>query len=168
MNDDWLKFDEPERKAKPMPPDPSANRTISLSAHLQETPSVAAKWSSPVSFKPFPNGTHAVIARRSEWRAGSNNRDWLFLVWQQASDRRGPSLVDPIFLNSPSLQGRQAAIQKLSCIAGAAGLNLDTDAFKPSDLLGAMVCIEVVTRPHWNREGETVQAVAKYLPAPEV
>jgi len=81
-------------------------------------------------------------------------------------NRRGCSLVDPVFLNAATQQGRQFALRKLSLIAAAAGVELRAESFQPSDLLGAVALLQIEPKPHWSDPEQTVQAVAKYLPAP--
>jgi hypothetical protein len=165
---DWLRFDDEPRRPVPEQPDPSVNAPVDLTGALAESPEAAKAWNKPTGFKVFPTGKHAAIIRRSEWRAGNGGRRYLFLVWQEMHDRRGCSLVDPVFLNAATQQGRQFALRKLSLIAAAAGIELRTESFQPSDLLGAVALLEIESKPHWAVPGQTVQAVAKYLPAPSL
>ena len=158
MNDDWMSFDD-RRPPKLRQSDPAANQAADLTQAISQA-GHADRFATPTKFKQFSPGRYEVICRRAEWKEGINK--YLFLVWQTSTDRRGCSIVDPIFLFSESLSGRKYAIQKLSLLAGAAGIELNPAEFKPSDILGASVSIEVAMRRHWKLPDTNVPQVVRY------
>lgn len=161
---DWLRFDDERPRYRP--PDPGANRAIDLTARLGESPAASASWNQGTNYPAFPAGRHQAVITRAEWRTGSTGQEYLALVWSEVARRRGCSLLDPVYLSAATQPGRQYALRKLSLIASAAGIHLPPDAFQPSQLLGAVTVIEIESKPHWSKPGQTVLVVKRYLPAP--
>ena len=159
MNDDWMSFDD-RRPPRLMQADPSANQATDLTDAISQA-GHAERFATPTKFKQFDPGKYAVVCRRAEWKEGAINK-YLFLVWQSMDSRRGASIVDPIFLFSDSLAGKKFAIQKLSLLAGAAGIDLNPAEFKPSDILGASVSIHIGMRQHWKLSETQVPQVIRY------
>ena len=167
MDNSWCQFDDEPRRPRVDQPNPSANRPLDLSADLAASPDAAKQWNRPTAFKAFTPGKHLAVVRRSEWKEGKG-RPYLFVVWQEHDNRRGASIVDPIFLRAGTQQGRQYALRKLSLIAAASSIELPAESFQPSMLLGAVAVLQIEAKPHWSNPGENVVGVTKYYPAPEV
>lgn len=168
MDDSWCQFDDEPRRPRVEQPNPLTNRPLDLSGDLAASPDAAKQWNRPTAFKAFTPGKHLAIVRRSEWRDGKGGRPYLFLVWQESDNRRGASIVDPLFLQAATQQGRQYALRKLSLIAAASRIELPAESFQPSMLLGAVAVLDIEAKPHWSNPNETVVGVTRYYPAPEV